>query len=267
MPNQNSYFGVVLDSATMASLQDTSLALQETPGELLATADDITFKPQEALHMTFVFFKEDLHGMPVEELRALHEGACEGVRSCAADAAAQPLHFLDFELFPPGKANQVAARFQPTESLVRMRRTFLEHLRKASPSLPDRFWKDIEEEGDWLPHVTLGKIGATMPQIGRLSCSQALQDRAPASAKARGLTLLGERPKRAWLNWTEELAFVAPDRLLELSLAEVLERYPLFRKAFQNGTAEQQRRWQEGWTSPDADMRSKLQLACEKGIF
>jgi len=68
-------------------------------------------------------------------------------------------------------------------------------------------------------------------------------------------------------SWSDGWRWVDPDQLLQMGLEEVLETFPRFREAFQRGTAEQQRRWTEGWAAPDEGLRSRLRLACEKGMF
>lgn len=205
MPNRNAYLAVALDDAVLASLACSAEALRQDAGALLSSEDSLRFDPQEALHMTFIFFGEALRELPAEELRSLH--AAVQTATASSEAAAAPLEFLHFELFPPGKLNQVAARFAATPSLRLLRAGVLEQLRRLAPSLPRRFWAGIEEEGDWLPHVTLGKLtGATAAEIGRLSCHGPLQARAPSAARAQGLTLLGEPPKRVWLDWHDALA-------------------------------------------------------------
>lgn len=256
----------------MAHLASVASLLQSDTKELLGPVDGVSFKPQLALHMTFVFFKEDLHHLPEQELRDLHKATRGEIEKVADAAFGAALDFVQFELFPPGKVNQVAALFRPSRPLVELRHALLERLRWCVPSLPARFWSDIRDDGEWLPHITLGKIGATTEQIGRLSCGSALCRIAPARARSRGLTLLGELPKRAWLNWLEDLSFVGPcddpvDGLLELSLEEALAERPRFRRMFDRGSEEEQDKWRQGWTFPDAAMQEKLRKAHRLGIF
>merc|ERR1712086_114739 len=80
-------------------------------------------------------------------------------------------------------------------------------------ALPTSFFTLIEGEGTWTPHVTLGKIRATKDEVGKASCTGSkLRSLAPAiPLKIRGLTMLGERPPRAWCDWDQALAFGALD--------------------------------------------------------
>jgi hypothetical protein len=160
--------------------------------------------------MTFIFLKEDLHELTEQELRVLHSAVCTEVETQATTASLTSMNFRGFELFPPGKRNQVAALFEPSPPLKQLRVSILSRFKASCPSLPARFWRDVEDDGDWLPHVTLGKIGATTEQVGRLCCqNNVLTAMTPLAAWPRGITLLGERPKRAWLDWDEALSFAA----------------------------------------------------------
>lgn len=142
-------------------------------------------------------------------MTALHSRIEEEVTSSATVDVA-PLTFEGFELFPPGKMNLIVARFVAPQQLRRLRdsvwRTCLEH------------GVAIKDDDEWMPHVTLGKLSATKSQVSRVSCRQLTplaqsMTKAPRQAMTPlGLTLLGSRPKQAWLDWDEALAFVArPD--------------------------------------------------------
>merc|ERR1711920_410309 len=51
---------------------------------------------------------------------------------------------------------------------------------------------------------------ATKAQVGRVSCAlMNPPDFPPGCQKPQGLTLLGARPKQAWLDWDEALLFTA----------------------------------------------------------
>eukprot|EP00746_Dinoflagellata_sp_MGD_P112156 gnl/MRDRNA2_/MRDRNA2_49116_c0_seq1.p1 gnl/MRDRNA2_/MRDRNA2_49116_c0~~gnl/MRDRNA2_/MRDRNA2_49116_c0_seq1.p1 ORF type:complete len:587 (+),score=114.43 gnl/MRDRNA2_/MRDRNA2_49116_c0_seq1:77-1837(+) len=209
MPNHNSYLAVVLDDATEAALGIAAEAIVASPSELLG-ARSVGFEPvqDESRHMTFVFFGEHLRQLPASELLAVHAAICEEVAAAGASAAA-PLAFRGFELFPPTKSNLIVACFEPSPFLVELRNAVLRRVRECGLSLSKSLFTMLEGDGAWMPHVTLGKIRASKAQIGGVSCSHAafhsLGPTAPALPK--GLTLLGERPPRAWCNWDSALEF------------------------------------------------------------
>lgn len=209
MPNKNAFLAVVLDEAILASLSHAIDALVADPSGLLSDGSEaVSFVPvdAESRHMTFVYFGEHLRNLPAQELRSFHTALCAEVSAHAATGA--PMTFSEFMLFPPGKMNLVIARFEPSEPLLQLRRAVLSRA-KEQPSLPKTLFDLLEEDGDWMPHVTLGKIRATKAQIGKLSCARTpWQNLAPAAAALpQGLTLLGDRPPRAWCDWDDALAF------------------------------------------------------------
>mmetsp|Transcript_30411 Transcript_30411/g.94361 ORF Transcript_30411/g.94361 Transcript_30411/m.94361 type:complete len:230 (-) Transcript_30411:231-920(-) len=215
MPNRNAYLAVVLEDETMRALGRAAEAIAADPAELLcARGAEVTFNPVEGAvrHMTFLFFGEHLRQLPAKALGAVHAALEQGLARAAAEGAAEaPMAFRGFEFFPPGKANLIVAAFEPTRPLERLREAVLQTVKDVGVALPVSFFAQLEGEGPWAPHVTLGKIGASKAQLGRLSCDQeALLALAPQSpARPRGLTLLGERPQRAWFDWDEALAFEA----------------------------------------------------------
>lgn len=214
MPNRNAFLAVALDEAAVESLRAAAKALVADPQPLLGTDSDVGFKPVDDadLHMTLLFFGEHLGALPAAELRSVYEGLCEVVRSACASAGAsitERLEFCAFDLFPPEKNNLVVARFRPSRALLELRERVLATVRVSGLSLPSSLWTRLAGEGAWTPHVTLGKIRASKAQLGRVSCSAALQALAPAPAVPCGVTLLGQRPPRVWCDWEEALRFSA----------------------------------------------------------
>lgn len=68
-------------------------------------------------------------------------------------------------------------------------------------------------------------------------------------------------------HWSNEVERDPVDTLLALSLEEVLEKYDRFRQLFERGDEEQKEKWRQGWISPDAAMRTKLEAAHKRGFF
>lgn len=220
MANKNAFLGVRLDSATMEVLDAVAKALESNAPHLLGMPEGTGFEAQDtsSLHMTFLFFGENLRALPGVELQDLHQNICQCVNDALGQAAAPvtPLQFKGFELFPPQKMNLVVARFHATDALLDLRAAILGRCHKVGISLPPSYFALIEGEGAWSPHVTLGKIRASRADVGHASCSCAqLQMLAPATpAVPLGLTLHGERPPRAWCDWDKPLAFGADEGLL-----------------------------------------------------
>eukprot|EP00747_Dinoflagellata_sp_TGD_P210761 gnl/TRDRNA2_/TRDRNA2_84018_c0_seq2.p1 gnl/TRDRNA2_/TRDRNA2_84018_c0~~gnl/TRDRNA2_/TRDRNA2_84018_c0_seq2.p1 ORF type:complete len:220 (+),score=42.91 gnl/TRDRNA2_/TRDRNA2_84018_c0_seq2:68-727(+) len=213
MSNRNSFLAVVLDDATTSALDSAARAICGSPAELLGLDEDCGFDPmpEESLHMTFIFFGEHLRELLAVQLRGLHSAVQEEVAAVATCAAAAPLVFSGFELFPPGKMNLVVARFEAPEVLLHLHAAVLEACKKHGASIPSSVWHRLAGDGAWTPHVTLGKIRATRAQIGKASCD-GLHDLAPVRmATPCGLTLLGERPPRAWCDWDQALSFAATE--------------------------------------------------------
>jgi len=199
-------------------MRSAAQALQAGPSELLRLTAGVGFDPvpSEALHMTFLFFGEHLRNLPADELRRLHGAVQAEVQgwTSAGEPPTMPLAFSGFEFFPPEKTNLVVARFKATPGMLKLRAAVLAACREHAVSLPASYYSLIEGEGTWSPHVTLGKIRASRSELSRASCNGAsLQALAPAGpAQPMGLTLLGERPQRAWCDWDAGLAFRAlPD--------------------------------------------------------
>lgn len=213
MSNKNAFLGVRLNAALIDILDTAAKALEHDTANLLGMPEGTGFDPvdPESLHMTFLFFGEYLRALPAEELRYLHAGICATVADALnqAESPSTRLQFQGFELFPPEKMNLVVARFNSTSSLLNLRSEVLELCRSQGISMPCSFFSLIEGEGAWSPHVTLGKIRASRAQVGLASCSNGtLQALAPtAPAIPLGLTLLGERPPRAWCDWDTPLTF------------------------------------------------------------
>ena len=114
-----------------------------------------------------------------------------------------------FELFPPGKRNLLVARFVAPVRLCALRKELWELCTAAGVALAD--------DGEWIPHVTLGKFRATKAQAGRLTCAGLVERLADADdggdqdrtigpvvgmrCGASGTMLVGEQPRRAPLCW------------------------------------------------------------------
>jgi len=199
MSCDNAFLAVALDNGLKETLHETASAIAAAPAELLCVPG-IGFTPHafDKLHMTFVFCGEALHKLPKTDLCGLHSE----IQNALLDADVQGhLEFKGFELFGnPNKKSmkQIIARFEAPESLQKLRdvvwRTCLAHdVGKA-------------DDDDWVAHVTLGEINATKAQAGAVSCRHVgAPSFAVSSLKPLGVTLLGARPKRAWLNWDDAL--------------------------------------------------------------
>lgn len=218
MSNRNAFLAIKLNGATWAALEQTAHALEVSAAKLLGTSDGVGFDPVEtqSLHMTFLFFGKHLRELPAEELLSLHTAIRRVVSTADQEALRTPMAFLGFELFPPEKMNLVVARFEPSSSLLQLREAILQACREHGLSLPSSFYALIAGEGAWTPHVTLGKIRASREELGRASCSgdALFALRLRERAHPRGLTLLGEKPPRAWCDWDEALSFGAMVDLL-----------------------------------------------------
>ncbi|CAE7249769.1 Msh2 [Symbiodinium sp. CCMP2592] len=155
-----------------------------------------------SMHMTFLFFGEHAGRLPAPALETLHERLC---RELLDEGLSTPMAFKGFEIF--GKMNVVVATFDAPQSMLDLRDRVLQACLK-DPSFPPAFIKLLKEQVEWIPHITLGKIRATRAQLSSVSCR-----RLRASLKAaqpKGLTMLGERPKRARLDWDAALEFLPP---------------------------------------------------------
>lgn len=67
--------------------------------------------------------------------------------------------------------------------------------------------------------------------------------------------------------WNDAVASDPVDELLQLSLDEVLMKYPRFHQLFERGDENQKSAWRRGWLSADDCMHAKLNAAFERGIF
>mmetsp|Transcript_64103 Transcript_64103/g.181996 ORF Transcript_64103/g.181996 Transcript_64103/m.181996 type:complete len:230 (+) Transcript_64103:67-756(+) len=213
MSCHTAFLAVALGDDLRQWLDTVATAIQAAPAEMLGVPG-VSFDPIETscLHMTFIFFGSHLRELPAAQLVALHAAVAREV-AAAGQAAAAPLVFQGFELFPPQKCNLVVARFAAPRALLELREAVLAACKVHGVALPASLWSLLEREGAWSPHATLGKIGASRARVGGCSCRGLARSlpAAPAGARPLGLTLLGERPKRAWCDWDDALAFQAPD--------------------------------------------------------
>jgi len=110
------------------------------------------------------------------------------------------LSFLGYELFPPDKQNLIIARFGASPALRAVQVAAVSAA--ASVGMAEIAEKHREP---WLPHVTLGKIGATRDQIGQIRLSLPMPFEANAGAAGlvhpMGLCLVGEAPRQVTLDW------------------------------------------------------------------
>lgn len=210
MSNHNAFLAVTLGEDLRDELAAAARALEEDTRNLLGLPIGTGFDAADAgkLHMTFLFFGEQLQHLPVAEVHALHAGFQAAIQTAGASAGT-PLAFQGFELFPPGKMNLVVARFEASAELIHLRNEVLDVCRKQGKSFPSCYFSQIEDEGIWSPHVTLGKIKATREDVGRASADgRELRALAPRDARPLGLTLLGHRPiGKKWCDWDDALAF------------------------------------------------------------
>jgi len=230
MSNKNCFLAVRIDAPTLLALERVGRSLEENPSTLLNMPEDVgfDFMEPEQLHMTFLFFGECLRNLEASQLRTAYAQICEKVSDALseADTLTAPLEFIGFELFPPQKRNLVVARFKTTDALLRLRDAMFASLRTQGISMPASFFTLIEGEGAWSPHVTLGRIRASKAQIGSASCNTTgLSTLAPSKPlQPHGLTLLGERPPRAYCDWDDPLMFGYFDDSDEFQQEETLEQ-------------------------------------------
>jgi len=194
------FLAVNLDGPLKAALQEVADAVEGSADELLGVKD-IGFTPhgQDKLHMTFVFCGEALHKLPRADLVKLHGDLLEVVSGADSMQTGQ-LEFKSFELFPPDKQNLIIAHFEAPPTL--------QALRKALWNVCLKYGVAVKDDEDWMAHVTLGKIKATKAQVCRVTCAALPAPAFPAgSLKPLGLTLLGARPRQAWLDWADALLF------------------------------------------------------------
>jgi len=201
MPNRNCYLAIALDDESLASLGKVASSVVAS-SELLGLPADTGFDAVDpsAMHMTFLFFGEHAGRLPAPALETLHERLC---RELLDEGLSTPMAFKGFEIF--GKMNVVVATFDAPQSMLDLRDRVLQACLK-DPSFPPAFIKLLKEQVERIPHITLGKIRATRAQLSSVSCR-----RLRASLKAaqpKGLTMLGERPKRARLDWDAALEFL-----------------------------------------------------------
>ncbi|CAE7609794.1 unnamed protein product [Symbiodinium necroappetens] len=203
MPNRNCYLAVALDDESLASLGKVASSVVAS-SELLELPSDTGFDAVDpsSMHMTFLFFGEHAGKLPAPALETLHERLCSELLD---EGLSAPMAFKGFEIF--GKMNVVVATFDAPQSMLDLRDRVLQACLK-DPSFPPAFVKLLKEQVEWIPRITLGKIRATRAQLSSVSCR-----RLRASLKAaqpKGLTMLGERPKRARLDWDAALGFLPP---------------------------------------------------------
>lgn len=202
MSCDTAFLAVSLSDELKSTLWEVASAIEMSPDESLGVAG-IGFNPyaEEKLHMTFVFCGEALLKLSKVDLIAMHSELHQIVSTSVIDVE---LSFKCFDLFPPDKRNLIIAQFEAPLVLQRLRASVWKVCLKYGVALRD--------DSEWMPHITMGKIKATKAQAGRASC-RALS--APSflvgSLRPSGLTLLGSRPKQAWLNWDGELAFAEPE--------------------------------------------------------
>lgn len=200
MACSTAFFAVSLSTGLREVLHQVAIAIEASPEELLGV-EDVGFTPHEEdkLHMTFVFCGDALHKLRKADVAALHGE----VQQVVADTVqAGQFEFNCLELFPPDKQNLIIAHFNAPLLLQELRTVLWRICLKYSVALQD--------DADWMAHVTLGKIKATKAQVCRVSCKAIAVPTFPASClKPLGLTLLGARPKQAWLDWDEAFLFNA----------------------------------------------------------
>eukprot|EP00928_Gymnodinium_smaydae_P013061 TRINITY_DN14760_c0_g2_i1.p1 TRINITY_DN14760_c0_g2~~TRINITY_DN14760_c0_g2_i1.p1 ORF type:complete len:548 (+),score=76.72 TRINITY_DN14760_c0_g2_i1:83-1726(+) len=211
MSCSTAFLAVEIDETFRAQLYATASALASSPSQMLGVPD-IAFEPhaRNRLHMTFVFCDNMLPRLSKDNLIALH-GKINDTIQGVADSDLLSFKFAGFELFPPDKMNLIIARFQASEQLHSLRKLLWETCVEFGVAKKD--------DGEWMPHVTLGKLRATRAQVGLVSC-RSLPTLIPSSAcRPLGLSLLGAIPKQCNLNWKEAFAFGDAAEGAELSAA------------------------------------------------
>ena len=152
--------------------------------------------------MTFFFAGEQLHHLSANDLEKWH-AKCS---IAASRLDKQVLTFNRLELFPPGKNNLVVAIFDASNELVLLQREIAEIAVEAGIA-EDQF-------ASWIPHITLGKIGASKVSIGSVGEKIVSGDdyfiantAKKLGSTVHGIEIKGVTPKQKWLDW--DLTFQA----------------------------------------------------------
>lgn len=222
MPNRNAYLAVCFNDATRSALQELQDALEEHLGREGYAFDRMD---TQELHMTFFFAGEQLSQLKADALRAWHARLVATIQ--AAIAGEVTMRLSGISVFPPGKFNLLVARFDAPTKLHELQRLVKEGARTAG--IASSGSQAESEGGAWVPHVTLGKVRASRAVVGTAAaraaehawqlCGQGVDEGLGAFAPMHGhlnallvaptdgLTLCGDQPKQAWLDWQETLRF------------------------------------------------------------
>mmetsp|Transcript_51675 Transcript_51675/g.116461 ORF Transcript_51675/g.116461 Transcript_51675/m.116461 type:complete len:259 (+) Transcript_51675:41-817(+) len=161
MAPKDSLLAIVLDGSTLSALQEASQALSESAEEILCTPN-AGFSPctLDELRMTFILF-----GPRISQLRV--EDACnlgtELRRLLASTWRSTREELLQFRGFQMWRGDMLIARYQASAKLMQLRKAAWRLCGTFGISCPDALW---------VPHVRLGRIRATKPQLARLSLAK-----------------------------------------------------------------------------------------------
>ena len=130
---------------------------EETKREAKANHVGFEATSSDCIHMTFVFWEEQLVHLQANQLAQLHQelqAACDRATS-EAD--------LVMSCFRPAERNLLIARFEAPSRLSTLRDECWEICKGAGVA-------QVDDTG-CIPHCTLGKFRATESQASRLTCT------------------------------------------------------------------------------------------------
>mmetsp|Transcript_13104 Transcript_13104/g.30618 ORF Transcript_13104/g.30618 Transcript_13104/m.30618 type:complete len:284 (-) Transcript_13104:32-883(-) len=188
MAPNDSLLTLRLDAETVRCLEETGRQLRDSAAELLACpgADFVSSNQQlpqkqenaAGLHMTFVFLGPklcQLTGADAGNLATTLQALLAEYWQAATKE--EPLHFRGFELL---RSDLLIARFRAPDALLKLRKAVWRTCGAFGVTFPDSLW---------IPHVRLGRIRASKPQLARLQLSRlaALAPKLPARATCLAL--------------------------------------------------------------------------------
>lgn len=205
MPNKNSYFCLALPDETEAELVRLAEMMESDAERCLGSPVSFRAMERDAVHVTALFCGEALAQLDTASLTSFYQQFLSAAQRVAATQS--HLKFVGYDFFPPEKKNLVIARFVASTELQAFRDEVARIACIAGLAEADR----LDPDEAWMPHATLGKIGATKADLGRLRIK--LPDPCLAQhgdgrvVACLGLRLAGETPKRKWFDWDTALAF------------------------------------------------------------
>mmetsp|Transcript_57133 Transcript_57133/g.105641 ORF Transcript_57133/g.105641 Transcript_57133/m.105641 type:complete len:254 (-) Transcript_57133:49-810(-) len=157
MAPKDSLLAVVLDGITLSALQEVAQSLSKSAQEILSTPN-AGFSPLDPteLRMTFILFGPRLSQLTAEDEGRLSTELRKLLANCWPPARDELLQFRGFEVW---RGDLLIARYQASAKLMQLRKAAWRLCGTFGVSCPDALW---------IPHVRLGRIRATKPQLARL---------------------------------------------------------------------------------------------------